>query len=183
MSKPFEEIVKRQLGWRLKGEFKVVKICKFGFPQVIENKPFLNGKPFPTLFWLTCPFLRKKVSRLEERGFVEYFELKLKYNHRFRNTYLKAQSLERSLRKLFIPKSLPFGVKKKLLSVGIGGMENPLGVKCLHLHLADYLGGIPNPVGKEVLKLIKVEECSDNYCGLKLFDKKRPKLKACYEGF
>ena len=167
---PFTPIVKKQIGRTPKGNFRVVKLCRYGFPQVIKNLPVVDGKPFPTMFWLTCPYLVKKVSRLEEAGMITYFENKLKYNHRFRNRYLKAHQFERMLRKVEISPNLPVPIKKKLLSAGIGGIENPLGVKCLHLHLADFLGGVPNPIGGEVFKKVLPLECKNNYCLLTLFD-------------
>ncbi len=162
----FKEIVKHQLGRKPKGNFRVVKLCRHGFPQVIENEPFADGKPMPTLLWLTCPFLAKEVSRLEEAGFIEYFEEKLKRDARFRGRYFKAHAYERMLRKVKLPDNLPPRVKFKLLSTGVGGIENPLGVKCLHLHLAGYLAGIPNPVGEEVFKkLLKgLENCKNGRC-------------------
>ena len=161
----FKKVLKFQLGKTPKGDFKVIKLCKFGFPVVIKNQPVVDGKPFPTMYWLTCPYLVKKVSQLEEKGLINHFELKLKYDHRFRNRYLKAQNFERNLRKLLIPDSVPKRIKEKLLKVGIGGIEKSLGVKCLHLHLASYLAGIPNPVGEEIYrKRLLAKECRDSYC-------------------
>ena len=177
MEEIFDKHLRFQLGKKPKKGYKVVKLCKFGFPQVIKNPPLVDGKPFPTIFWLTCPHLVKEVSRLEEAGYISKFEEKLRRDERFRRRYLKAHSFERMLRKPFIPQNLPKGVKKKLLSVGVGGIENPLGVKCLHLHLASYLGGVPNPIGKEVSKLIPSLECRNNYCGRRLFDKENLNLK------
>jgi hypothetical protein len=168
---PFTQIVKKQIGRTPKENFQVVRLCRYGFPQVIKNPPVVDGKPFPTMFWLTCPHLVKKVSRLEEAGMISYFENKLKYDQRFRNRYLKAQQFERMLRKVYIPETLPIPIKKKLLPAGIGGIENPLGVKCLHLHLASYLGGVPNPIGEEVYKRVLPLECPNNYCQQAFFDK------------
>ena len=173
MKKFYKKILKFQIGKTPKGDFKVVKLCKFGFPQAIKNPPLVEGKPFPTTFWLTCPYLVKEVSRLEEAGYITKFEEKLKYNERFRRRYLKAHSFERMLRKPFIPKNVSPKIKKKLLSVGIGGIENPLGVKCLHLHLASYLGGVPNPIGEEVKKMLPALECRNNLCSQKWVFRKK----------
>ncbi len=163
--KLFQPILRLQLGKNPKGEFKVIKLCRFGFPQLLENSPFWNGKPFPNLFWLTCPYLVREVSKLESEGYIEHFEERLRREEPFRRRYIHAHQLEASLRKLKIPLEVPESLKKKLLTVGIGGIENPLGVKCLHLHLASYWGGVPDPIGREVLKLLPSWECSDNYCG------------------
>ncbi|MEO2153793.1 MAG: DUF501 domain-containing protein [Aquificota bacterium] len=157
---PFLPLLKKQLGRTPKGNFLVVKICPFGFPVVIKNPPLVKGQPFPTNFWLTCPHLIKEVSRLEERGFIKHFEEKLKYDHRFRNRYLKAHQEEVMLRKPYLTQDIPPKIKCKLLKGGIGGIENPTGVKCLHLHLASYLGGMDNPIGEEVYKKINRKWCS-----------------------
>jgi len=163
-SEIFLPILKKQLNRTPKGNFKVIKLCRYGFPQLIENEPIVDGRPFPNLFWLTCPHLVKEISRLEEAGFIELFEEKVLKDERFRRAYLKAHQLERNLRKLKLPSNIGRKVREKLLKVGIGGIENPLGVKCLHLHLASYWGGIPNPVGREIERLLPSTDCPNNYC-------------------
>ncbi len=163
-SEIFLPVLRKQLKRTPKGAFRVVKICRWKKPQVIENPPLVEGRPFPTLFWLTCPHLVREVSKLEEKGFIDLFEERLKRDEHFRREYLYAHQFERMLRKAKLPRELPANLKLKLLKVGVGGIENPLGVKCLHLHLADYVGGVPNPIGREVLKLISSFECSDDYC-------------------
>ncbi len=162
----FKKVLKGQLGRLPKGNYRVVRLCRHGFPQVIQNPPLFKGKPMPTLFWLTCPFLRREISRLEEAGHIEHFEKKVKRNARFRGKYLKAHALERSVRKALLPSGLPPKVKFKLISTGVGGIENPLGVKCLHLHAASYLALQPNPIGEEVVeKLLKcVLNCKNGQC-------------------
>ena len=119
MSQTFKRIIRKQIGRAPKGDFKVIRICRYGYPQVIENSPVVDGKPFPTLFWLTCPFLVKSISRLEERGYIDLFEGKLKYDHLFRNRYLKAHQFERHLRKVKLPPGLPKKLKEKLSLIHI----------------------------------------------------------------
>ena len=50
--------------------------------------------------------------------------------------------------------------RRLILDRGIGGIRNLKKVKCLHLHLANYLGGIDNPVGREVWNLLEKKQCS-----------------------
>ena len=67
-SSRFEKaIVEAQLGRELKNQFRVVKRCSWGYPQCIQSDLISNGKPFPTLFWLTCPFLYKEVSDIDSK--------------------------------------------------------------------------------------------------------------------
>ena len=45
--------------------------CPFGFPAVVEDLPYDGlGRPFPTLYYCTCPTLVAAVSRLESDGGV-----------------------------------------------------------------------------------------------------------------
>ena len=37
--------------------------CPWGYPQVILCRPCSRGKPFPTLFWLTCPYVAAASGR------------------------------------------------------------------------------------------------------------------------
>ena len=48
--------------------------CKWGMPQVLKCRPFYRGRPFPTLFWLTCPHLAYQCGRLESGGGVKALE-------------------------------------------------------------------------------------------------------------
>src|SRR5918997_4760242 len=61
-------IVAAQLGREPRGSWGVAARCHLGLPMVIENSPLAEGEPFPTLFWLTCPLLVKRASRLEGGG-------------------------------------------------------------------------------------------------------------------
>ena len=51
---------------------RVAARCLFGFPAAVETLPYdADGRPFPTLFYLTCPTLVAAVSRLESDGGVQ----------------------------------------------------------------------------------------------------------------
>ena len=53
---------------------------------------------------------------------------------------------------------------QKMKNTGIGGIKNFETVKCLHLHLASFLGGTKNPVGRIVWGKISSKECFDKQC-------------------
>ncbi|MDI6892316.1 MAG: DUF501 domain-containing protein [Actinomycetota bacterium] len=62
MEKDFK-VVGNQLGRRPRDLLAVVKRCYKNRPKVIATSPILeDGSPFPTVFWLTCPVLVKKVA-------------------------------------------------------------------------------------------------------------------------
>src|SRR5919108_4966911 len=67
------EAVRAQLGRAPTTEFTVLARCaaRGGHPLVIRNHPVDHeGRPFPTLYWLTCPTAVKAVARLESRGWI-----------------------------------------------------------------------------------------------------------------
>src|ERR687891_2445506 len=64
-------LVAEQLGRPLRGTWRVARRCHLGVPMVVETHPRLeDGTPFPTLFWLTCPLLVRRASRLEADGWM-----------------------------------------------------------------------------------------------------------------
>ncbi len=152
------EIVKKQLGRNIENFHRVVRRCSFGFPVVIESLPEKDGVPFPTLYWLTCPHLRREVSRLESSGWISRFEKLVEEDERFRERLLKAHEIVKKRRDALAESSW---VRKVLSSVGSGGLRNPLKVKCLHLHLADFLAGVGNPIGERVWSMIEKKECDN----------------------
>ncbi len=109
--------------------------------MAIENHPRLDdGSPFPTLFWLTCPILVKRASRLESEGRMTDVNHDLAQDGAFRDRLRDAMARLRARRDEHEPleDASPPG----------GGPER---VKCLHAHLAHQLAAPPNPVGSAAL--------------------------------
>ncbi|MGC9212724.1 MAG: DUF501 domain-containing protein [Athalassotoga sp.] len=138
---------------------EIVKRCSFGFPTVIRSFPVLDGKPFPTLYWLTCPFMRSEISKIESNGGIKKYEEMLSKSKELLDLQIKAH-LEANKR----IRSIAGDGMKDLFKGGMGGIKDFRHVKCLHMHVAYHLGGIENPVGKGVLSEIKME-CKDGICG------------------
>ena len=162
-SKDFE-IVSRQLGRKIKNRFWVVKRCKYGYPVVVKTDPIGPMGPFPTLFWLTCPFLRREIGKFESMGYIKKYQNLLKTDRKLMCEYLLAHRKTREMR-LKLAKELHPNVDLSdplfsSLFNGIGGILNLETIKCLHLQVANYLGGVENPVGR----LIVTEELETLYC-------------------
>src|SRR3954466_918355 len=65
-------VVERQLGRPPRAFRRVAVRCPFGRPAVTEQAAFDDaGAPFPTQFYVTCPYLVAQLSRLEAAGGVE----------------------------------------------------------------------------------------------------------------
>ena len=138
-----EKIISLQLKKVVKNDFVVVRLCDWGFPQVIESSLISDGRPFPTLFWLTCPFLKEEVSRLESKGMISHFEKRIEHDKSFATAFFDAHRETTLLKeKILCEASVSEESRRLILDRGIGGIRNLKKVKCLHLHLANYLGEI-----------------------------------------
>ena len=80
-------LIALQLGREARGVLGIGLRCKYGYPQVIVNRPvsieIADINVFPTLFWLTCPYLRKAVARLESEGWIARFEERIQEDEEF----------------------------------------------------------------------------------------------------
>jgi hypothetical protein len=110
--------------------------------MVIENAPRLeDGSPFPTLFWLTCPILIKRMSHLEARGELAALSERLAEGGPLRDRL--ALAVDRYRQRRDGHEVIP----------GSGGPPGggPDRVKCLHAHAAQELADPPNPIGSIAL--------------------------------
>ena len=116
--------------------------------MVIESHPRLDdGSPFPTLFWLTCPLLVKRVSRLEADGVMASFndELEGDANARARlHSAIERYAARRD-------------ELERIETTPPGG--GPKRVKCLHAHVAHDLADPPNWAGGRALEMTGWPDC------------------------
>ncbi len=157
------KIVSHQLGRTPKNIIQIARRCSYGFPVVIESSPVLEGKPFPTIYWLTCPYLRYQVSRLESNGGVARFEGLLSKSPKLYAEYVEAH-LKSKEKAVELAQNAPNSVLKRLSKCGMGGIEDFEHIKCLHMHVAYHIGGIKNPVGRMILCELKNVECNNGIC-------------------
>lgn len=176
------EIIRRQLGREPQGLLAVACRCRYGAPQVVVNAPVAWGpgrrseraagvKPgtprvFPTMYWLTCPYLSSNVSRLEGQGGVVNTREWLEQSGQeavMRSAHARAAQERVAVAGADGPKLAADDIAqwKVLEESGIGGIRNFAGVKCLHMHLADYLAGpesaepeMRNPAGGRAAALL-----------------------------
>ncbi|HEX3805594.1 MAG TPA: DUF501 domain-containing protein [Gaiellaceae bacterium] len=133
-----EELVARQLGRRPRAFRRVAVRCPFGKPAVTEQAPFDEaGHPFPTQFYVTCPYLVAAISRLEAAGGVERWSNAAREDTELAASLAAAQKKQRSLR----PE----------LDAGIGGSTREGSLKCLHAHAAFALAQPGYVLGERVL--------------------------------
>jgi exopolyphosphatase/guanosine-5'-triphosphate,3'-diphosphate pyrophosphatase len=118
----------------------VVVRDRSGAPVVIRNAPFLSdGTPMPTRYWLVGRAEREAVSRLESTGGGRRIEALVDA------TELAAAHARYAAER---EAAIPAGWSGPRPSGGVGGTRR--GVKCLHAHLAWFLAGGDDPVGRRV---------------------------------
>jgi hypothetical protein len=133
------ESVAALLGREPAGRFRVAVRRADGAPVVIANEPHLrDGTPMPTLYWLVDRELAEAVSRLEGAGGVHRYE-ELVDPGELEGAHARYAS-ERDALISRRDAPAPTG--------GVGGTRT--GVKCLHAHLAYFLAGGDDPVGRLV---------------------------------
>jgi hypothetical protein len=114
---------------------------------VIVNAPLLDdGTPMPTRYWLVDEALREAVSRLEAAGGVKQAEHEVDAD-----VLAEAHRWYAEMR----DRHLPAGHDGPRPSGGVGGTRK--GVKCLHAHLAWFLVGGDDPVGRWVAERLELD--------------------------
>lgn len=155
-----------QLGRPATGLLAVAARCRFGQPAVVVTAPAVEGpdgvlEPFPTTFWLTCPYLAEEVSRLESQGWIARLSGEFKRDPQKAAALRAAHEGTAELRRQMVTPPImerlerisPHAVRR-LASAGVAGSRHFEAVKCLHAHLADHLGRGGNPVGRRVVELL-----------------------------
>lgn len=151
-------VVERQIGRPPTGAVAVAHRCPYGYPQVILTHPLHRQGAefvvFPTLFWLSCPYLTAEVARVESGGGVRRYEDLLAVQPDLVCRYAEAhESYRRERAALLSPEERGFLGKVGALDrlqTGIAGLSNRQRVKCLHAHLAHFLARGGNPIGESV---------------------------------
>jgi hypothetical protein len=135
---PDREVVALQLGREPRAFRRVAVRCPFGRPAVTEQHPFTpDGEPFPTTFWLTCPFLVTAVSRIESEGGVERWTRAAAEDPALGESLRAANEEQRRLR----PE----------IDAGVGGGTRGGSLKCLHAHAAFALANPGYVLGERIL--------------------------------
>ena len=130
--------MERQIGRPPRAFRRVVVRCPYGKPAVTEQAPFdESGEPFPTTYYLTCPYLVAAIARLEAAGGVERWSRRVRDDPELRASGERAHEEQRRLR----PE----------LPGGIGGQTRTGTLKCLHAHAAFALARSGYELGERIL--------------------------------
>ncbi len=144
-------VVATQLGREPRAFRRVAARCPWGAPAVTEQEPYdLDGAPFPTTYYLTCPHLVAAVSRIEAAGGVERWSEMAARDDDLRHDLERATSEQAAIRTRLAAGRVGRDGGASLRS-GIGGSRNPLQLKCLHAHVAYALANPGYLLGEGVL--------------------------------
>jgi hypothetical protein len=144
-------IVERQLGRPPRAFRRVVARCPFGWPAVTEQSPYDDrGEPFPTTYYLTCPWLVAAVARVEAAGGVERWTREVAGDGDLAASLVRATEEQRELRAELAGdrRGTDRGAS---LALGIGGSGTPERLKCLHAQVAFALARPGYLVGEAIL--------------------------------
>lgn len=141
------ETITEQLGRYPRGLVGIGARCSCGNPAVTITYPRLpDGTPFPTLFYLSLPYLVKEISRIESAGQMVDFNDRLTGDAEYRAAHEHAHEVYLERRSILA--DVP-----EIRDRSAGGM--PDRVKCLHA-LAGYalaVGPGVVPVGDDALAI------------------------------
>ena len=144
-------VVARQLGRPPRAFLRVAVRCPRGRPAVTEQAPYdVNGEPFPTTYYLTCPWLVAAIARLEAAGGVARWTAAVERDPELAADLEQANAEQRELRRRLAGDRVgPDGGAS--LELGIGGAGRGAGLKCLHAHAAYALARPGYELGECIL--------------------------------
>jgi hypothetical protein len=146
-----QALVSWQIGRPPRAFRSVACRCPHGFPAVTEQAPFADdGVPFPTTYWLTCPWLSAAVARVEAAGGVQRWSDAVAADAVLRESLATADATQRRLR----PE----------LPGGIAGRQGGVHLKCLHAHVAFALARPGYELGERILAEAGEQWCPDARC-------------------
>jgi len=174
-------VVASQLSRRPHDMSRVAARCPFGYPATVEDLPYgPDGRPFPTLYYLTCPTLVAGVSALESGGGVRRWARRAKEDERLAGSLVKAAAQSRRRRRELARRyALPMLDGGASLRSGVGGVGaggrggagksagdaiSGRTIKCLHAHVAHALACPSYDLGAAMLAEVEDPWCDDRRC-------------------
>jgi len=145
------EIVARQIGREPRAFRGVAVRCPFGKPAVTEQSPYdPHGEPFPTTYYVTCPFLVAAISRLEAAGGVERWSEATACDEVLQASrdWADAESARIRAELAAGETGVDGGAS---LAHGVGGARRTGSLKCLHAHAGFALAHPAYELGRRIL--------------------------------
>lgn len=156
-------IIAEQLGRAPRGIETVAATDGEGTPLVLRMAPIVDGKPFPTLYWLSSERLKIELSHIEAAGVIKQLETRLRDDPDFLAAYHRSHRDYVATRwRCMSPAQQAeverLGYASLLRERGIGGIGNWDQVRCLHTQYAHHLCG-DNVIGQWLDEEYGVSDC------------------------
>ena len=146
--------IEQQLGRSPRGLRAIAAFNGRGQPAVIRVASVVDGKPFPTLFWLIDPALNLAIDRLEAAGTIAHWQSDVAASVSLREQMARDHRAHQQLRNRFLTTEergflAAAGMLDALDQRGIGGIADPDRIRCLHTWDAAHCVQ-PNVIGARV---------------------------------
>ena len=154
----WRDFVAERLGREPRGFRDVATFNAEGLPASIRVSSIVDGKPFPTLYWLIDAELSLNIDRLEAAGWIASVQSEIATNATFRKRMQQDHAAYITLRDGYLlDEERALLASNNMLAAlskrGIGGISHPDRVRCLHTWYAAHMV-VPNCVGEIVDKLL-----------------------------
>jgi len=159
-------VIRSQLGREPHAMSAVASRCPHGFPAVAECLPAdEKSRPFPTLYYCTCPTLTASIGALESAGGVKDWSRRVAGSASLGAAVAAAAEATRRRRHaLALAFDLTFLDDGASLETGVGGVTDLTAVKCLHAHVAHALACPGYLVGEALFAELRRPWCEDRRC-------------------
>ncbi len=147
------EILNEQLGRKPQGIVEIASRSEtnepHSVPTVLKMRAWLDGQPFPTLYWLCSKDLHKAINQIETAGYVKLMEQALEVDDDLMQQHLADQRRYQRLRFESMNEQDRVQIKQAGLMTlfeesGIGGIKDLSKVRCLHMQYAYHLATLDN---------------------------------------
>lgn len=146
------EQVKLLLGREPRGLSAIAVRSNDDSPMVIQVASLVDGKPFPTLFWLIDKRINYAIDQVEATGLIAHFQQEVDADQSLQASMADDHRQYIQLRQQFISEDMNqdierMGFSDALSTRGIGGIADFQRIRCLHTYYAAHLVS-PNTVGR-----------------------------------
>ena len=158
----WRDFVAERLGREPRGFCDVSAFNAEGKPAVIRVSSVVDGKPFPTMFWLIDAEISLKIDRFEAAGWIARLQRDVDTSAPLKRQMQLAHDAHKSLRLAFLSEAEGAlldakGMMAALSDRGIGGIKEPDRIRCLHTWYAAHMVE-PNCIGAAVDQLMEGTE-------------------------
>ena len=120
--------------------------------MVIRVASLVDGKPFPTLFWLIDRSLSYRIDQVEAGGLIQSLQARIDAEPELQESMLLDHRAHIDLRNRYLSADMKekleaLGFYQVLQNRGIGGIADFSRIRCLHTWYGAHLV-VPNTVGR-----------------------------------